>query len=122
MVYLSRCRGKAAFFHRYCKEISAREQDKAQEAPFVSKGERMVSTEHTSTFTGAFGTLAPYGSQRITGKLLATQGYVIGIEISGSGARQSMALSDLNGNILHRVRRPLDYVPDTETVLRLLDE
>jgi glucokinase len=122
MVYLSRCRGKAAFFHRYCKEISAREQDKAQEAPFVSKGERIVSTEHTSTFTGAFGTLAPSGSQRITGKLLATQGYVIGIEISGSGARQSMALSDLNGNILYRVRRPLDYVPDTETVLRLLDE
>ncbi len=57
-----------------------------------------------------------------TGKLLATQGYVVGIEISGSGSRQSVALADLQGNILYRVRRPLEYVPDTETVLRLLEE
>lgn len=61
-------------------------------------------------------------TQRITGKLLATQGYVIGIEISGSGARQSVALADLDGNILHRVRRPLDSAPDSKTVLRLLDD
>ncbi len=61
------------------------------------------------------------GSQRITGKLLATQGYVLGIEISGSGARQAVALADLDGNILYRVRRPLEYVPDTATVLSLLD-
>jgi hypothetical protein len=60
--------------------------------------------------------------QRTTGKLLATQGYVVGIEISGSGSRQSVALADLNGTILHRVRRPLEYVPDTETVLHLLDD
>jgi glucokinase len=60
--------------------------------------------------------------QRTTGKLLATQGYVIGIEISGSGSRQSVALADLNGNILYRVRHPLEYVPDTETILRLLDD
>ena len=60
--------------------------------------------------------------QRTTGKLLATQGYVLGIEISGSGSRQSVALADLNGKILHRVRRPLEYVPDTGTVLRLLDD
>src|SRR5437588_4186771 len=73
-----------------------------------------MSMKHTS------GPLA--GTQRITGKLLATQGYVVGIEISGSGARQSVALADLNGNILHRVRRPLEYVPDTETVLALIDE
>jgi glucokinase len=73
-----------------------------------------VSLQHTpGTFTG---------TQRITGKLLATQGYVVGIEISGSGARQSVALADLDGNILHQVRRPLEYVPDTETVLALLDE
>jgi glucokinase len=72
----------------------------------------------TGTFTG---TLVSGQPQRITGKLLATQGYVVGIEISGSGARQSVALADLNGNILHRIRRPLDYVPDTETVLELLD-
>jgi glucokinase len=56
-----------------------------------------------------------------TGNLLATQGYVIGIEISGSGARQSVALADLNGQILYRIRRPLDYVPDTKTVLDVLD-
>ncbi len=60
--------------------------------------------------------------QRITGKLLATQGFVVGIEISGSGSRQTVALADLNGNILYRLRRPLEHVPDTETVLRLLDE
>lgn len=61
------------------------------------------------------------GTQRITGKLLATQGYVVGIEISGSGARQSVALADLNGTILHHIRRPLDYIPDTNTVLQLLN-
>jgi glucokinase len=61
-------------------------------------------------------------STRNTGKLLATQGYVIGIEISGSGARHSVALADLQGRILYRVRRPLDYVPDSETVLKILDE
>lgn len=62
------------------------------------------------------------GRRRITGNLLATQGYVVGIEISGSGTRQSVALADLNGNILHRVRRPLDYVPDTTTVLGFINE
>jgi glucokinase len=77
-----------------------------------------VSTQHTSgTFPGA-----QLEMQRTTGKLLATQGYVLGIEISGSGSRQSVALADLNGKILHRVRRPLEYVPDTGTVLHLLDD
>ena len=57
-----------------------------------------------------------------TGKLLATRGYVIGIEISSSGARQSVALADLNGNILHRRSRSLDDVPDTRTALSLIDE
>jgi glucokinase len=60
--------------------------------------------------------------QRTTGKLLATQGYVIGVDISGSGSHQTVALADLNGKILYQVRRPLEYVPDTQTVLRLLDE
>lgn len=60
--------------------------------------------------------------QRTTGKLLATQGYVVGIEISGSGARQSVALADLDGNILRRIRRPLEYVPDTATVLEIVNE
>ncbi len=62
------------------------------------------------------------GVQKTTGKLLATHGYVLGIEISGSGARQSVALADLNGTMLRQVRRPLEYVPDTETVMQLLDE
>ena len=62
------------------------------------------------------------GTRRNTGALLATQGYVVGIEISGSGARQAVALADLSGTILYRARRPLDYVPDTETVLELVDE
>ena len=31
-----------------------------------------------------------------TDKLLATQGYVVGVEISGSGSRLSVALADLN--------------------------
>src|SRR5947209_4124086 len=60
--------------------------------------------------------------QITTGKLLATQGYVIGVEISGSGSRQSVALADLDGNILYKARRPLEYVPDIQTVLLLLDE
>ncbi|HLH63741.1 MAG TPA: ROK family protein [Ktedonobacteraceae bacterium] len=75
----------------------------------------------------AYGTVAgnsgPLSSpaSRITGKLLATQGYVVGIEISGSGSHQSVALANLQGQILHKVRRPLDYVPDTQTVLGLID-
>lgn len=85
--------------------------------------------QHTAgTFVGAangtetFSPLMQAGPQRTTGKLLATQGYVVGIEVSGSGARQSVALADLDGNILHRIRRPLEYIPDTETVLDLLKE
>jgi len=57
-----------------------------------------------------------------TDKLLATQGYVVGVEISGSGSHLSVALADLNGTLLYRTRHPLEYVPDTETVLRLVDE
>lgn len=56
-----------------------------------------------------------------TGKLLATQGYVVGIEISGNGTRQSVALADLNGHVLYRLRRSLDGVPDTQNVLSMLD-
>ena len=74
------------------------------------------------TFTGGSGPLSPIGTTRTTGKLLATQGYVVGIEISGSGTRQSVALADLEGKILHRARRPLEHVPDTHTVLELIDD
>jgi len=74
------------------------------------------------TFGEASGPLSPLGTTRTTGKLLATQGYVVGIEISGSGSRQSVALADLGGKIVYRVRRPLEYVPDTGTVLSLVNE
>ncbi len=63
----------------------------------------------------------PLGATRTTGKLLATQGYVLGIEISGSGSRQSVALADLQGKIVRQARRPLEYVPDTGTVLEFID-
>src|SRR5579884_1612362 len=76
-------------------------------------------TQHEGTFTRPSG---PLPANRTTGKLLAMQGYVVGIEISGSGSRQSVALADLDGRILYRARRPLDYVPDTQTVLSLLDQ
>ncbi len=78
-----------------------------------------MTTQHTSGPLIGAGTSV---SGRITGKLLATQGYVVGVEISGSGSRQSVALADLEGKILHRVRRPLEHVSNIETVLHLLDE
>jgi glucokinase len=74
------------------------------------------------TFIRASGPLSTVGTTRTTGKLLATQGYVVGIEISGSGSRQSVAVADLEGKILHRARRPLEHVPDTHTVLELIDD
>src|SRR5436305_14208993 len=57
-----------------------------------------------------------------TDKLLATQGYVVGVEISGSGSHLSVALADLNGTLLYKARHPLEYVADSETVLRLVDD
>ena len=84
-----------------------------------------MSTEQTAeTRSETFGvsTQRATETRRTTGPLLATQGYVVGIEISGSGSRLSVALADLQGNILQRVRRPLDYIPDAATVLTLLDE
>src|SRR5215469_18440640 len=64
----------------------------------------------------------PLATTRTTGKLLATQGYVVGIEISGSGSRQTVALANLEGKVLHKLRRPLDYVPDSQSVLKLIDD
>jgi glucokinase len=82
-----------------------------------------VSTQHTAeSFHTSSRTPQVNTAQRSTGKLLATQGYVVGIEISGSGARQSVALADLQGNIIRRIRHPLDYVPDPATVLHLIDD
>src|SRR6266567_205914 len=88
------------------------QQGRLQESPLQEAPARILGNLRAAALPG---------TQRTTGKLLATQGYVVGIEISGSGARQSVALADLNGTILQRVRRPLEYVPDTKTVLQLLD-
>jgi len=63
----------------------------------------------------------PLATQRNTGKLLATQGYVVGIEISGNSSRQTVALADLDGNILLRLARPLKYLSDRQSVLQALD-
>lgn len=82
-----------------------------------------MSTLHPSKrSTGPLVTGQISQSARITtGKLLATQGYVVGIEISGNGMRQSVALADLDGTIVHRVRRPLEHSVGTEEILGLLD-
>jgi len=99
------------------------------DASYHKEGDYTMSTQlgrpQGSTFEGTSGgvsgSLAPLGTTRTTGKLLASQGYVVGIEISGSGARQSVALANLEGKILHRVRRPLEHIPDPGTVLELID-
>lgn len=77
-------------------------------------------SEHTLPLTRR--NSGPLTTTRTTGKLLATQGYVVGIEVSGSGSRQTVALANLEGQVLHKIRRPLDYVPDTQSVLKLIDE
>lgn len=59
---------------------------------------------------------------RTTGKLLATTGYVVGIEISSAGTRQTVALANLEGQVLHKARYSLADVPDTDSVLKLIDE
>jgi glucokinase len=91
---------------------------KQREAIIMTSQQGMPLQPLQGTFAGNSG---PLSSPRSTGKLLATQGYVVGIEISGSGSHQSVALANLQGEILHRARRPLDYVPDTQTVLDMID-
>jgi len=55
-----------------------------------------MSTQHSfGTFNRDSGSLALQGATRTTGKLLASQGYVVGIDISASGARASGGLADL---------------------------
>ncbi|WP_220193815.1 ROK family protein [Ktedonospora formicarum] len=80
-----------------------------------------MSRQHSSNVsTGALVT-GQVNPQRITEKLLATHGHVVGIEISSSGLRQSVALANLDGEILLRVSRPLEVVPDSTTVLQQID-
>lgn len=59
-------------------------------------------------------------TQRNTGKLLATQGYVVGIELSGM--RLSVALAGLDGTILYRRRRSLEGIADPKHTLALFNE
>ncbi|GHO69324.1 transcriptional regulator [Ktedonobacter sp. SOSP1-52] len=80
-----------------------------------------MSIQHSSDMpTGSFSTGLVH-PQRVTDKLLATHGYVVGIEISSSGLRQSVALANLDGDILFRISRPLEVVPDSATVLQQLE-
>lgn len=80
-----------------------------------------MSIQHSSDMpTGSFSTRLVH-PQRVTDKLLATHGYVVGIEISSSGLRQSVALANLDGDILFRISRPLEVVPDSATVLQQLE-
>ncbi|HVU69615.1 MAG TPA: ROK family protein [Ktedonobacteraceae bacterium] len=72
--------------------------------------------------SGPLGASGPLATARTTGKLLATQGYVVGIEISGNGSRQTVALANLEGKVLHKIRHPLSYVPDTQSVLSLIND
>jgi glucokinase len=54
--------------------------------------------------------------------VLATQGYVLGIEISSGGMRQSAALADLQGQIVHQVRRRLSAPPSGQEAVLLVQE
>src|SRR5579883_749417 len=44
--------------------------------------------------------------------VMATQGYVLGIEISSAGMQMSVALADLQGQIVYRTRKRLSAPPE----------
>ena len=54
--------------------------------------------------------------------VLATQGYVLGIEISNGGMRLSMALADLQGQVVHQARKRLNAPPDGQEAIAFLQE
>ncbi len=54
--------------------------------------------------------------------VMATQGYVLGVEISNSGTRQSVALADLHGQVLHHTRKHLPHPPDGQEAGLLLQQ
>ncbi len=58
--------------------------------------------------------------------VLATQGYVLGVEISNGGMRQSVALADLQGQVVQHLRRRSAQPPDgqgaTEILLEMIGE
>ncbi|HEY7355437.1 MAG TPA: ROK family protein [Ktedonobacterales bacterium] len=54
--------------------------------------------------------------------VMATQGYVLGIEISSAGMRISVALADLQGQMVHHARKRLGAPPDGQEAVALLAE
>lgn len=55
-------------------------------------------------------------------KVLATQGFVLGIEISSGGMRLSVALADLQGQIVQQARRRLGAAPSGQEAILLMQE
>ncbi|HLV99590.1 MAG TPA: ROK family protein [Ktedonobacterales bacterium] len=54
--------------------------------------------------------------------VMATQGYVLGVEISSAGMQMSVALADLQGQIVHRTRKRLSAPPEGQEAVALLHE
>lgn len=54
--------------------------------------------------------------------VLATQGYVLGVEISNGGMRQAMALADLQGQMVYHTRRRLNAPPGGQEAVLILRE
>ncbi len=54
--------------------------------------------------------------------VLATQGYVLGVEISSAGMRLSAALADLGGQVVHHTRKRLGAPPEGQEAVALLQE
>lgn len=53
--------------------------------------------------------------------VMATQGDVLGIEISNAGMRFSAALADLQGQVIHQVQKRLGAPPDGQEAAALLE-
>jgi glucokinase len=54
--------------------------------------------------------------------VMATQGYVLGVEISSAGMQMSVALADLQGQVVHHTRKRLSAPPEGQQAVALLQE
>lgn len=54
--------------------------------------------------------------------VLATQGYVLGVEISGAGMQVTVALADLQGQVVHHLRKRSGAPLDGQAAVALLEE
>jgi glucokinase len=54
--------------------------------------------------------------------VMATQGYVLGVEISNSGMRQAVALADLHGHVVYHTRKQLHLPPAGPEAALLLQQ